>query len=158
MRAPVFLSSLTHKPGRSTPPRPSQFRCSPQIKKKLFPETKGLPSGPNSGRQGHIFFHWAKLHPTKLRCTLLSYAAPPWSTLHPIEQRCTLLSYAAFQWAMLHPIWTLLHPKSYATPSELSCTLLSYAAPFWAKLHPSEISCTLPELRCALRASLHPLS
>ncbi len=77
LRAPVFLSSLTHKTGRCAPPRPSQVRCSPQIKNKLFPETKGLPSGPNSGRQGHIFFHWAKLHPTKLRCTLLSYAAPP---------------------------------------------------------------------------------
>ncbi len=111
-------------------PRPSQLRCSPKIKNKLFPETKGLPSGPNLGRQGHIFFYWAKLHPTMLRCTLLSHAAPPWATLHPIELRCTLLSYAAFQWAMLHPIWAFLHPKSYATPSELSCTLLRSAEPY----------------------------
>ncbi len=43
---------------------------------------------PKLGPPEHIFFHWAKLHPTELRCNLLSYAAPP-------ELRCTLLSYAA---------------------------------------------------------------
>jgi hypothetical protein len=94
LRAPVFLSSLPHPTGRCAPLPPSQLRCSPQ-NKKLFPKTKCLPSGPNSGRQGHIFFHWAKLHPTELRCTLLSFAAPRWATLHPRELRCTLLSFAA---------------------------------------------------------------
>jgi hypothetical protein len=97
LRAPVFLGSL---------PRPSQLRCSPKIKYKLFQETKCLPSGPNSDRQGHIFFHWAQLHPTELRCTLMSYAVPPWTTLHPIELM-----------AMLHP-------------TKLCCTLLSYTAPY----------------------------
>ena len=77
---PSFLGSLPHPMGR----------CAPLKKKKknIFPETKCLPSGPTSGRQGHIFFHWAKLHPSELRCNLLSFAAPP-------ELRCTLLSYAA---------------------------------------------------------------
>ncbi len=83
--APVLIA----KPKRALrAPHPSQLRCSPKIKNKLFPGTKCLPSGPNSGRQGHIFFYWAKLHPTELRCNLLSYAAPP-------ELRCTLLIYAA---------------------------------------------------------------
>jgi hypothetical protein len=77
------------------PPTHRSFAAPPKIKK--FPET---PSGPNSGRQGHIFFQWAKLHPAELRCTLLSFAASTWVTLHPIELRCTLLSYAAFKWAM----------------------------------------------------------
>ena len=71
--APVFLGSL---PG-------------PIIKSRLFPETKIFPFWPE--RQGHIFFHWAKLHPTELHCILLSYAAP----LHSLELRCILLSYAA---------------------------------------------------------------
>jgi hypothetical protein len=50
-----------------------------------YPVTKCFPSGPNSGRRGRIFFHWAKLRIhstelhsilTELRCTLLNYAAP----------------------------------------------------------------------------------
>jgi hypothetical protein len=34
------------------------------------------------GRQGRISFHWAKLHPNELHCTLLSYYAPSWATRH----------------------------------------------------------------------------
>ncbi len=30
----------------------------------------------------YIFFHWAKLHPTELRCTPLSYAAPYYAALY----------------------------------------------------------------------------
>ncbi len=108
----------------------------PKIKNTVFPETKCFPSGPNSGRQGRISFHWAKLHPTELHCTLLSYDAPSWATGHPTELRCTLLSYAAFNWATQHPIWATLHPKIYGAPSELSCTFLSYAAPVWTMVHP----------------------
>jgi hypothetical protein len=52
--------------------------------------------------------YWATLHPTELRCILLSYAASYWATLHPTELRCILLSYAA--------------------PTELRCTIVSYAA------------------------------
>ncbi len=48
--------------------RACSFTCPPKIKNKLFPETKCFPSGLNSGCQGHIFFHWAKLHPTELHC------------------------------------------------------------------------------------------
>ncbi len=77
LRAPVILGALPRPTGRCAPPHQSQLRCSPQnIKINVFPETKCLPSGPNSGRQGHIFFHWAKLHRIELRCTLLRYAAP----------------------------------------------------------------------------------
>ena len=47
------------------------------------------------GRQGHIFFHKAKLHPTELHCTFLSYAVPYSATLHSPELCSTLLSYAA---------------------------------------------------------------
>ncbi len=35
-----------------------------------------LPFRPKLARQWRIFFHWAKLHPTKLHYILLSYAAP----------------------------------------------------------------------------------
>ena len=68
LRAPVFLDSLRRPTGRYAPPRPSQLRCSPKNKNLLFPETKCLPSGPNSGRLGLTFFHRAKLHPTELHC------------------------------------------------------------------------------------------
>ncbi len=58
-------------------PAHRSFAAPPKIfKNKLFPETKCFPSGPNSGRQGRISFHWAKLHPTELHCALLSYDAP----------------------------------------------------------------------------------
>ncbi len=61
-----------------------------------------LPFWPKLSRQGRIFFHWAKLHPTELHCILLNYVAPFSAPLHPPELRCildlggTLLSYAAF--------------------------------------------------------------
>ena len=79
LRAPVFLGSLL---------RPSQLRCF------LF-TPQNLSSGPNSGHQGRLSFHWSKLHPTELlvHCILLSYAAPSWAPLHPNELRCTLMSY-----------------------------------------------------------------
>jgi hypothetical protein len=77
LRAPVFLGALPRPTGRCAPPRQSQLRCSPKnIKNKRFPETKCLPSGPNSGRQGRICFHWVKLHSTELSCALVIYAAP----------------------------------------------------------------------------------
>ncbi len=98
---PSFWAHCHTQRGAARPSLHRSFAAPPKIK-KLFPKTKCLPSGPNSGRQGHIFFHWAKLHPTELRCTLLSFAAPSWATLHPIELRGTLLSYAAFKWAILH--------------------------------------------------------
>ncbi len=151
LRAPVFLGSLTRKKGRcAPPPRPSQLRCFLFFKNKnnLFPETKCFPSGPNSGRQGRIFFHWAKLHPTELHCTLLSYAATSWATL------CPILSYPAPNWAKKHHTELCCIQLSYLAlrftlcatlhPTELSCALLSYAAPFWAMLHTSELCCTLP--------------
>ncbi len=144
LRAPVFFGSLTRQTGRCAPPPAyCSFAASPKIKINI-PGTKCFLFGPNSGRQGRISFHWAKL------CTLLSYSGPSWSTLHPPKLRCTLMSYTAPYGATLHPIklccilWAKLHP------SELSCTLLRYAAPFWATvnpicatLHPSELRCTL---------------
>jgi hypothetical protein len=74
---PSFWTHYHAQRGAARPPAHRSFAAPPKIKNKLFPEIKCLPSGLNSGRQGHIFFHWAKLHPTELRSTLLSYAAPP---------------------------------------------------------------------------------
>ncbi len=76
LRAPVFLGSLKRQTGAARPPHRSCYAAPPKIKNKLFPETQCFPAGPNSGRQGRISFHWAKLHPNELQCTLLSYAAP----------------------------------------------------------------------------------
>ncbi len=75
-----FLGSLTRQMGRCAPPPPVHRRFAasysfPKNKNNLIPETKCFLSGPNSGRQGRISFHWSKLHPTELHCTLLSYAA-----------------------------------------------------------------------------------
>jgi hypothetical protein len=52
--APVFLSSLTHKPGRCTSPRPSHLRCFLFIPPKLFinelfSRTKCFPLGDHRG-------------------------------------------------------------------------------------------------------------
>jgi hypothetical protein len=49
--------------------------------------------------------NWATLHPTKLCCTLLSYAVPYWATLFSTELRSTM-------WATLQPIWA-----TFSTPS-----------------------------------------
>ncbi len=54
-----------------------------------------LPFWPKLSRQGRIFFHWAKLHPTELHCILLNYVAPFSAPLHPPELRCTLWIYEA---------------------------------------------------------------
>ncbi len=132
---PSFWALCHAQRGAARPLAHGSFAAPPKIKKLNTSRNKMSFRPKLAGRQGHIFFHWAKLHPTELRCFLLSYNARSRATLHPNELRCTLLSYAAFKWAMLHPIWASLHPKSYATPSKLSCTLLSCAAPFWAKLH-----------------------
>ena len=76
LRAPVFLGALPRQTGRCAPPRPSQLHIhQPKNINLIFPETKCFPSGPNLGRQGRISFHWAKLHPNELHCTLLSYDA-----------------------------------------------------------------------------------
>ncbi len=82
LRAPVFLGSLPCPTGRFTPP-PAYLSFAAPPKIKLFPETKCIPSGPNSGRQGRIFFHWVKLYPTELRCTFLSCFAPYLSCAAP---------------------------------------------------------------------------
>ncbi len=57
LRAPVFLGSLPRPTGRCAPPAHRSFA---------------------SGRHGGIYFStaWAKLRPTELRCTLVSYSAP----------------------------------------------------------------------------------
>jgi hypothetical protein len=115
-----------------------------------LPETKCFPSGPNSGRQGRIYFS------AGLSCILLSFIAFLWAMLHRFELRCTLLTYAAPYWATLHPSKLCRNQLSYAAPnlswaapSELSCILLSYAAPF-------ELCCTLPELSCTLLSYASP--
>jgi hypothetical protein len=114
------------------------FAAPPKIKNQLFSETKCFPSGPNSGRQGRIFFHWAKLHPTELHCSLLSYAAPYLVTLHPSELCCTLSELSCAIRATLEL-------------SELRFSRLSYAASFWAMLRPTELRLTLNELRGILK-------
>ncbi len=82
---PSFWAHYQAQQGAARPPHRS-FAAPPKIKNKLFPETKCFASGPNSGRQGHIFFHWTTeaskyniprpsphlSHPSKLRCTQLS--------------------------------------------------------------------------------------
>ncbi len=107
---PSFWAYSHPKRGAAHPPPIAASLLAQKYKNKVFPDTKCLPSGPNSGRQGHIFFQWAKLHPTELRCTLLSYAAPYWATLHPTKLCCTLLSYAALY-------LSFAAPKSYAAPA-----------------------------------------
>jgi hypothetical protein len=148
--APVRCThqSFTPKGALRAPPlgpvhRSIAASCSsPKNKNNLFPE-KNFPSGPNSGRQGRISFHWAQLHPTELHGTLLSYAATSWAALCSIllscvELRCTLLSYAAFNWAMLHPFWAMMHPKSYGSPSKLN-ELHGTLKFKWPPLHPSQL-------------------
>jgi hypothetical protein len=78
VRARPFGRIATPNGALRAPPPIAASLLPPKIKINLFPETKCLPSGPNSGRQGHIFFHRAKLHRTELRCTPVSYryAAP----------------------------------------------------------------------------------
>jgi len=147
---PSFWAHCHAQRGAARPPSIAASPL-PQIKNKLFPETKCLPSAQTRAAWGIYFSNG-------LSCTLLSYAAPYLATLHPTKLCCIQMSYAAPYLSFSAPqelrytLWTKLHP------SELCCTLLSYAAPFWAMLHPSELSCTLPELRCTLRATLHPLS
>ncbi len=69
-----FFALFKRQMRRCAPPCPLQHHCSPKkLKNKLFAETKCFPSGPNSVCQGHIFFHCAKLRPTDLHYTLLSY-------------------------------------------------------------------------------------
>ncbi len=53
-----------------------QLRCSPPPQKKTISGNKMLPFRPKLAPPGRISFHWAKLHPTELHCTLLSYTAP----------------------------------------------------------------------------------
>ncbi len=149
---PSFWAHLFAKRGAARPPVHRSFAASHSSKIRttyfLKQNASLQASGPTSGRQGRIFFHWAKLHPTELHWTLLSYAATSWATL------CPILSYPAPCWAMMHPtelcciqlsyvelrftLWAKLHP------TELLCTLLSYAATSWAML------CSIFDLRCAL--------
>jgi hypothetical protein len=72
---PSFWAHLPAKRGAACPPIAASLLPQKLKINKLFPETKCFPSGPNSDRQGRISFHWAKLHPTELHCTLLTYAA-----------------------------------------------------------------------------------
>jgi hypothetical protein len=120
-RVRASLSGLKNTPnGRCAPPIAASLLT---IKKKI-PETKGFPSGPNSDRQGHISFHWAKLHPTELHCTY-------WATMHPPELPGTLMSYAAPYWATLHPT------KLCCIQLSNAAYYLSYAAPYLSyTLHP----------------------
>ncbi len=63
LRPPVFLGSLPSPRRRCAPSTHRSFAAPPappEIKNKLFPETKCLPSGPNSDCQEHIFFQWAR--------------------------------------------------------------------------------------------------
>jgi hypothetical protein len=111
---PSFWAHQHAKRGAARLPVNRSFAASyssPKNQNNLFPETKCFPSGPNSGRQGHISFHWSKLHPTDLHCTLLSYAATSRATL------CPILSYAAPCWATMQP-------------TKLCCIQLSYVAPY----------------------------
>ncbi len=108
----------------------------------------------------------ATSHPTKLCCTLLSYAASYWATLlhpdlhaapsgatlHPTELRCTFLCYTALSelgCSLLICCATLHH-------TELRCTILSYAAPYWATLHYTELRCTLLSYAAPYIAPKHP--
>jgi len=101
-------------------------------------------------------FYWATLHPTKLHCTLLSYASP-WRATPPKHR--TLLSFAAPCWAIAPapwPYWALVHPSelrwifwAMLQLSEPPCTLQSYAVPYWATLYTTE-------LHSGLWVTLHP--
>ena len=73
LRAPVFLGSLP-RPVRA-PLAHRSFAAPTKIKNHYF-QKQMLPFWPECGRQGRIFFYWAKLHPTELHCILLNYVAP----------------------------------------------------------------------------------
>jgi hypothetical protein len=116
---PSFWALCHAQRGAARPSAHRSFAAPPQTKKNYFQKQNVSLQAQTRAARG-IFSHWAKLGPTELRCTLVSYAAPSWALLYPAK-----LQYAAFKWAMLHPIWSSLHLKNYATPSELCCTLLS---------------------------------
>ncbi len=105
-------------------------------------------------------FYWATLHPTKLHCTLLSYASN-WRATPP--KNCTLLRFAAPCWAIAprHPdlteLWCTL--LNYAESSEQCCNFLSHPAPYRAMLYPTELHCTLLShtVACELRYTLNEL-
>ncbi len=69
----------------------------------------------------------------ELRRTLMNSAAPCWDTPHPNELRCNLQSNDAPWWATPHL-------------GELHRTLVSYTTPCWATTHPAELHRTLTEL------------
>ncbi len=86
--------------------------------------------------------YWAMGHSTELRCTLLSPLscdAPYWATV-----RCTLLSYAAPPDEPAHPNLASLQS------TEQHWTLLSNAEPYWARVNPNELRCSLTELHYSL--------
>jgi hypothetical protein len=96
-------------------PCPSQLRCFPKNKKLTISGTKCFPSGPKSGRQGRIFFHWAKLHPPELHCTLQSYSASYLSYAAPYKLRCSLwMSFALLSVYIKQAVHGLLFSKSSA--------------------------------------------
>jgi hypothetical protein len=74
--APPSFWAKKHAKWTLRAPAHRSFAASPKIKKKIFPETKCFPSGPNSGYQGLISLHWAKLHPSELHCTFRIFGAP----------------------------------------------------------------------------------
>ncbi len=99
-----------------------------------------VPSEQCCTLQRHGALYWAILHLTELRCV---HSA----ALRPIELRCTLLSYTAPPYDLAHPYWATLHP------AELRWTLLSYAEPYWAMLNPTVLRCSL--LSYAALCELH---
>ncbi len=89
---PSFWAHCHTQRGAARPFLHRSFAAPPKIK-KLFPKTNCLPSGPNSGRQGHIFFHWAKLHPTELRGTIILASLHPKSSIADPDDKIMVPKY-----------------------------------------------------------------
>ncbi len=71
---PSFWAYCHAQRGAARPPAHRSF-AAPTKKSNIY-RNKMLPFWPKLSRQGRIFFHWAKLHPTELHCILLNYVAP----------------------------------------------------------------------------------
>ncbi len=125
---------------------------SPKNKKIIYFLKKMLSFRSEQGPPGAFIFPIGDAATYWATCTLLYDAALSWA-IH-----CTLISGGEPNWSTLHPTKLCFIQLSYAAPYLSYAASKNYVAPFWAKLYPSELRCTLSDLRCALRATLHPLS
>jgi hypothetical protein len=146
MHAAVFLDSLTQKMGAARL-HPLTNAASLIFLAKLMiyrdnpaKNRRDLMENPHCCRSVKRVLRAEYLNPGRALQQASALLSPLCCTLS--ELCCTLR-------ATLHHIYAKLHH------SELSYTLLIYLAPFWATLHPTELRCTLNELRCTIKKNVH---